>query len=114
MTISPYRRNIIMETYLFIALIFIYALTAFLLPKPICKRIWTVAYILACLITATAIVFIKLYADDTLMRVGELNWYYVLYVFGSLSIVLGLINLWMYKKGLIALFSQPDDEDDND
>ena len=103
-----------METYLFIALIFIYALTVWLLPTQIRKRIWTVAYIFACLITATAIVFIKLYADDTLMRVGELNWYYVLYVFGSLSIILGLINLWIYKKGLITLFSQPDDEDDDD
>ena len=99
-----------METYLFIALIFIYALTVWLLPQKIRKRIWTVAYIFACLITATAIVFIKLYADDTLMRVGELNWYYVLYVFGSLSIVLGLINLWMYKKGLISLFTSLDEE----
>ena len=102
----------IMETYLFIALIFIYALTAFLLPQSICKRIWTVAYIIACAITAAAIVFIKLYAADTLMKVGELNWYYILYVFGSLSIVLGIINLWMYKKGLISLFTSSDDDKD--
>lgn len=100
-----------METYLFIALFFIYALTVWLLPTPIRKRIWTVAYILVCLITATAIVFIKLYAADTLMKVGELNWYYILYVFGSLSIILGIINLWMYKKGLIAIFSETDEED---
>jgi hypothetical protein len=100
-----------METYLFIALFFIYALTAWLLPHFILKRVWTSAYILSCIITATAIVFIKLYAADTLMKVGELNWYYILYVFGSLSIILGLINLWMYKKGLIEIFSETDEED---
>ena len=99
-----------METYLFIALIFIYILTAFLLPERIRLQIWTTAYILACLITATAIIFIKLYATDTLMKVGELNWYYILYVFGSISIVLGLINLWMYKKGLIEIFSGHNEE----
>ena len=100
-----------METYLFIALIFIYLLTVFLLPEQIRKRIWTVAYIIACLITATAIIFIKIYAAETLMKVGELNWYYILYVFGSISIVLGIINLWMYKKGLIEIFSRPTEEE---
>lgn len=70
-----------METYLFIALAFIYLLTAFILPKQVQKRIWTVAYILAFAITCVAIFFIKSYAGETLMRVGELNWYYVLYVF---------------------------------
>ena len=102
-----------METYLFIALIFIYFLTAFMLPKRVQKRIWTVAYILAFVITSVAIFFIKIYAGDTLMRVGELNWYYVLYVFGSISIILGVINLWIYKRGLINLFSDDDEDDDN-
>ena len=44
-----------METYLFIALIFVYFLTAFMLPKQVQKRIWTIAYILAFVITAVAI-----------------------------------------------------------
>lgn len=101
-----------METYLFIALIFVYILTSFFLPKHIQKRIWTVAYIVAFVITAVAIFFIKAYAQETLMRVGELNWYYILYVFGSISIILGVINLWMYKRGLIDLFSTDDDTED--
>ena len=100
-----------METYLFIALFFIYALTVWLLPAPILKRVWTLAYIFSCIITAISIIFIKIYATDTLMKVGELNWYYILYVFGSLSIILGLINLWMYKKGLIKIFSETDEDD---
>ncbi len=103
-----------MELYLFIALVFVYILTAFLLPKHVQKRIWTIAYILAFVVTAVAIFYIKAYAGDTLMRVGELNWYYILYVFGSISIILGAINLWMYKRGLIELFTNPDTEDNTD
>ena len=45
------------------------------------------------------------------MRVGELNWYYILYVFGSISIILGIINLWMYKKGIMEIFSTADNQD---
>lgn len=100
-----------METYLFIALLFIYLLTVLLLPLRIRQRIWTAAYIFASIITATAIIFIKIYSADTLMRVGELNWYYILYVFGSISIILGIINLWMYKKGIMEIFSTADNQD---
>ena len=103
-----------METYLFIALAFIYFLTAFLLPNQVQKRIWTAAYVLAFVITCVAIFFIKSYAAETLMRVGELNWYYILYVFGSISIILGIINLWMYKREIIRLFTEDGDDDEVD
>lgn len=95
-----------METYLFIALIFIYLLTAAFLPHKTLQRIWTTAYIISFIITATAIGYIKIYAGETLMKVGELNWYYILYVFGSLSIVLGFIVLWLYKGGLLEIFKK--------
>ena len=98
-----------METYLFIALIFIYLLTVLFLPYHIRRRIWTAAYIIAFILTAIAIGYIKLYANETLMKVGELNWYYILYVFGSISVILGIINLWMYKKGLFEIFTAPKD-----
>lgn len=100
-----------METYLFIALIFIYLLTVFLLPVYIQRRIWTLAYIISFSITALAIGFIKVYASETLMKVGELNWYYILYVFGSISIILGILNLWIYKKSLYHLFFNHPEED---
>lgn len=93
-----------MEIYLFIALIFIYILTAFFLPKHLQKRIWTVAYIVSFIITAVAVAYIKEYAADTLMKVGEINWYYILYVFGSICFALGIINLWIYKHGLANIF----------
>lgn len=102
-----------MEIYLFITLAFIYILTAFLLPKRILRRIWTVAYVFSFAITGVAILFIKMYAGETLMKVGELNWYYILYVFGSISLILGVILLWIYKRGLIGLFASADDDDDD-
>ena len=91
-----------METYLFIALAFIYLLTAFILSKQVQKRIWTVAYILAFAITCVAIFFIKSYAGETLMRVGELNWYYILYVSGQSALFSALSTCGCTKEGLSA------------
>ena len=99
-----------MEIYLLIALAFIYFLTFILLPEKTQRRIWTIAYIVSFVITSIAIGYIKIYADETLMKVGELNWYYILYLFGSISIILGIINLWMYKRGLIELFQSSEDK----
>ena len=93
-----------MEIYLFIALIFMYILTTFFLPDNIQKRLWTTAYIVSFAMTAVAVAYIKDYAADTLMKVGEINWYYILYVFGSICLALGIINLWIYKHGLANIF----------
>lgn len=101
-----------MEACLFIALLFIYLITAAFLPHNIGRRIWTVSYILSFIITLIAIAYIKIYADETLMRAGELNWYYILYVFGSISFILGIINLWMYRKGIKQIFTAQKTEDD--
>ena len=99
-----------MEIYLFIALVFVYILTSFVLTYKMLQRVWTVAFIASFAITGIAIFYIKMYADDTLMKVCELNWYYVLYVFGSISIILGIINIWLYKRGLIEMFSNEEDD----
>lgn len=32
------------------------------------------------------------------MNATELSWYYILYLFASLMVVLGVINLWMFRK----------------
>ena len=100
-----------METYLFITLAFIYLLSIIFIPQYMQRRIWTVAYITAFIITSVAIYYIKDYATDTLMKVGEINWYYILYVFGSISIILGAINLWMYRNEIISLFLENDDDE---
>ena len=103
-----------MEVYLFLALILVYLLTAFTVRKVIVNKIWTLAFIVAFLITAVAIAFIRVSGQDVMMSANELNWYYLLSLFGSLSVVLGVINLWMYRKGVWKIMSASDNTDDED
>ncbi len=50
-----------------------------------------------------------------MMSASQLNWYYMLYLFGSMSVVLGAINLWMYRKPMWQiLFGRAEDEEDED
>lgn len=103
-----------MEIYLFLALILVYLLTAFTVRKVIVNKIWTLAFIVAFLITAVAIAFIRVSGQDVMMSANELNWYYLLYLFGSLSVVLGVINLWMYRKGIWKILSASDKDSEAD
>ena len=75
------------------------------------KRIWMIAFILSFAATSVAIGFVKTTNQDVMMNVEELNWYYFLYLFGSMSVILGLINLWIYRKPLKQIFSSEDLED---
>ena len=79
-----------MELYLFLALLLIYILTAFMVKKVILHKIWTLAFILAFVVTAVSIAFIRVSGQDVMMSANELNWYYLLYLFGSLSVVYGI------------------------
>ena len=103
-----------MEVYLFLALIMVYLLTVFTVRKVIVNKIWTLAFIVAFLITAVAIAFIRVSGQDVMMSANELNWYYLLYLFGSLSVVLGIINLWMYRKGVWKILSASDKDSETD
>ena len=104
-----------MELYLFLAMFLMYVLTAFMVQKRVLNRIWSLAFMLCFSITAVAIGFIRVSGQDVMMSANELNWYYMLYLFGSLSVVLGLINLWMYRKAVFRVFfSSADDDDDDD
>ena len=75
-------------------------------------RIWTLAFIAAFVVTAIAIGFLRVTNQDVMMSADNLNWYYLLYIFGSMSVVLGVINLWMYRKPLLQILR--DDEDDKE
>lgn len=103
-----------MEIFLFIALLFIYVLTAFTVPGVIVKRVWILAYVFAFVITAVSIMFISTGKQTVLMQESEMNWYYFLYLFGSMSVILGLINLWIYRKPLKKIFSDENEEDETD
>ena len=101
-----------MELYLLIALIFIYLITAAMVNKNVVHRIWTLAFIAAFVVTAIAIGFLRVTNQDVMMSADNLNWYYLLYIFGSMSVVLGVINLWMYRRQLWQILRN-DDEADN-
>lgn len=101
-----------MEVFLFIALFFIYVLTAFTVPLKIVKRVWILAYAIAFLVTAISIMFISTSKQTVLMQESEMNWYYFLYLFGSMSVILGLINIWIYRKELLLIFSSDENIED--
>lgn len=110
-----------MELYLFAALLMFYILTSFMIEKTILRKIWTSAFILSFIITGISIASIRVSGQDVMMAASELNWYYLLYLFGSLSIVLGIINMWIYRKAMWELFfsnktqsSAADDDDEDD
>lgn len=103
-----------MEVFLFIALFFIYILMAFTVPSVIVKRVWILAYVLAFIVTAVSIVFVSTGKQTVLMQESEMNWYYFLYLFGSMSVILGLINVWIYRKALFKIFKPGADDDDDD
>lgn len=99
-----------MEVFLFVALVFIYVLMAFSVPDLIQKRVWFLAFALSFVLTAVSILFISTSKQTVLMQESEINWYYILYLFGSMSVILGLINMWIYRKGVIKLFRNEEDE----
>lgn len=104
-----------MELYLFFALFLMYVLTAFMVKKNVLHKIWTMAFIVAFAVTAISISFIRVSGQDVMMSANELNWYYLLYLFGSLSVVLGIINLWMYRGPVWRTIVGTDaDDSDND
>lgn len=110
-----YREKRVMELYLFLALIMLYILMAIFVKKNVQRKIWTLAFVVSFIITAVSIGFLHVNNQDVMMSADQLNWYYLLYLFGSLSVVIGVINLWMYRSGLIQIFlTGSDDDDDSD
>ena len=101
-----------MEVFLFIALVFVYILTAFAVPDLIVKRVWLLGFVAAFGLTAMSILFIHSGRQTVLMQESEMNWYYFLYLFGSMSVILGFINLWIYRKGVLSLFTRTNEDDD--
>ncbi|MBR1948164.1 MAG: hypothetical protein IKA30_00045 [Alphaproteobacteria bacterium] len=95
-----------MELYMFLAFLLFYIITAVMLSDILRKRIWIIAFILSFVATSIAIGFIKGSKQDVMMNVEELNWYYFLYLFGTISVVMGIFNLWIYRKELWAMMTE--------
>ena len=104
-----------MELYLFFAFLLFYLITAFLLKEKTKQKIWLVAFVIAFAATSAAIGFIRAGRQDVRMNADQMNWYYILYLFGMISVVLGVFNLWNYRKALWQmLFSADDDGEGED
>ncbi len=101
-----------MELYLIIAFAVFYIITAFMLPQKLQRKIWTLAFIFSFIITSIAIGFVRLSRQDVMLDANQLNWYYILFLFGMISVALGVFNLWMYRKELWKILSSTADEDD--
>ncbi len=108
-----------MEFYLLLSFFVVYFITSFAVDNRVLRKIWTLAFIAAFAITGVAIGFIRVSQQDVMMSAGQLNWYYMLYLFGSMAVVLGVLNLWMYRKSLWNILfggkdKETEDDDDED
>ncbi len=103
-----------MEMYLFLAFIMLYLLMSFFVSHNVMRKIWTSAFIAVFIITALAIAFLRVTNQDVMMNAGDLNWYYMLYLAGSMAVVLGAINLWLYRKPLYRIFFENSDNQDDE
>lgn len=103
-----------MEIYLFLALFIVYILTSLILSKEARQKIWVAAFVVSFLVMAVAISFLHTSNQELMMNAVELGWYYILYLFVSLSVVLGVINFWMFRSSFRHILFSKEDDDDSD
>ena len=84
-----------MEIYLFFAFLLLYIVTSFILSENMLLKIWTLSFIFAFVVTSVALGFVRLSRQDVMMDANQLNWYYILFLFGMVAVVLGVFNVWM-------------------
>ncbi len=99
-----------MELYILTALVFIYIITAFAGNSLLTKRIWALAFAVSFLLMALSLSALKLNGEDVMLAAGQFNWYYFLYVFSVLTVAVGLINMWIYRRQIWQLCQKSDSE----
>ena len=100
-----------MELYLLVGLLFVYIVMSFIVDKAVMRRVWLLSYILAFVLTGISIEFLRANHQDALMSVNQMNWYFVLYVFGYISMALGMLNLWIYRKEVYEIIFHKSETD---
>lgn len=100
-----------MEIYLFIGLLLVYVITVLVLKKEILRKLWLIAFMAAFAVSATALSFLRFSHQEVMMNAEELSWYYILYLFASIMVVLGAINLWLFRRDLMRVLFAEEDED---
>ena len=99
-----------MEIFLLITLAFIYIITVVTGKKVWVERIWTAAFLAACFLLTVALFCLRFTHQDVLMTADQFNWYYFLYLFSALTLSVGAINLWLYRRQLWRIFFNTDEE----
>lgn len=100
-----------MEIYLLVTLVLVYVLTVFMIKKHSRQRLWLIAFMIAFVITGVALSFLRFTNQDIMMNAAELSWYYILYLFASIMIALGVINLWVFRHSIWGILFNNDEED---
>ena len=100
-----------MEIYLLVPLVLVYILTVFMIRKHSRQRLWLAAFMIAFVVTGIALSFLRFTNQDIMMNAAELSWYYILYLFASIMIALGIINLWVFRHSIWEILFGNSDED---
>lgn len=100
-----------MEIYILTALIFIYIVTAIAGNTLLIKRIWILAFMISFILMSFSLSALRLNGEDVMLNAGQFNWYYFLYMFSALSVAIGLINMWIYRRELWQLCRKKGDDD---
>ena len=99
-----------MELYLLAAFVFIYAVMNFVVNKAVMRKVWLISFIVAFMLTGMSIVFMRSNHQDAMMSVNQMNWYFILYIFGYIAVALGVINLWIYRDGIYRVITAKDEK----
>ena len=100
-----------MEIYLLSALILVYVITSFVLTGNMLRKVWFVCFAASFAVTAIALSFLRFSNQAIMMSATELSWYYILYLFATIMSVLGIINLWLFRRQLWAILFGDGSED---
>lgn len=94
-----------MEVYLLLAMFLLYMLTAVFLEDDVLYRMWLAAFVLMFAVTAGALSFWRFTNQEVMMNVVAVSWYYVLYLSLSVTVVLGVVNLWLFRRQVWHIFA---------
>lgn len=100
-----------MEIYLFVAMFLLYLVMAVFTSKQLMRRLWLASFLIAFAITGVALSFLRFENQDIMMNAAELSWYYILYLFAAIMFVLGIINLWIFRRAAWRILFE--DKEDN-
>ena len=86
-----------------------YIITSIFLEAQQLRRIWLVAFVIMFVVTSVALSFWRFTNQEVMMNVLAVSWYYILYLSVSVLIVLGVVNLWIFRHQIWNVLMSDDD-----